>query len=155
MIQMLRTIDKKLDNTQTIYKIKPYIEPLIGFMNLIKTKLLVLEDNSKQNINEEADDFEAALQKFLDGANKIMDEHNNSSDYNKNNPEHIELDRGSKYIRLIRAGAGQRSALGFIDKTNGAVLKAAGWKTPAKNFARGNIYDDKNGTGRFYWTGIS
>ena len=32
----------------------------------------------------------------------------------------------------------------FIDKTNGDVLKPAGWKAPAKH-PRGNIYDEHDG----------
>lgn len=46
---------------------------------------------------------------------------------------------GRKYARLVtqRDGA-PRSAMGFIDMTNGDILKADGWKAPAKH-ARGNI----------------
>lgn len=73
----------------------------------------------------------------------------------------IEAQEGPKYIRLVRVEFfnGERtkggSAFGFVDKTNGNVLKAAGWKAPAKNFARGNIFAEDFGLGRVYWTSIS
>lgn len=40
-----------------------------------------------------------------------------------------------------------RSCWGFIDLTNGDVLKSDGWKKPAKH-ARGNIRDDRQGMGQ-------
>lgn len=72
----------------------------------------------------------------------------------------IEAQEGPKFIRLVRVEFynGERrpggSAFGFVDKTNGNVLKAAGWKAPAKNFARGNIFKEDFGVGRVYWTSI-
>ena len=47
---------------------------------------------------------------------------------------------GRKYARLVSVyGNGvSRSAMGFIDLTTGNILKADGWKAPAKH-ARGNI----------------
>lgn len=51
---------------------------------------------------------------------------------------------GSKYIRIVRAGTGQRSVHCFIDRSNGDILKAAGWVGPAKH-ARGNIFADDIG----------
>ena len=62
-------------------------------------------------------------------------------------------ERGKRFIRIVAEGNGQRSAWAFVDMTNGDVLKADGWKGPAKG-ARGNIFDSHNGTGRVRWTGI-
>ena len=51
---------------------------------------------------------------------------------------------GSKYIKVY-SGANQRSVHSFIClKDNGKfkkgdILKAAGWSSPARNFARGNV----------------
>jgi hypothetical protein len=60
---------------------------------------------------------------------------------------------GRKYIKIISGG----SVWGFIvanddDKifTKGTILKPAGWKTPARNFSRGNIID---GGYTICWTG--
>lgn len=59
---------------------------------------------------------------------------------------------GKRYAKLI---ADDRSAFGFVDLTNGDVLKANSWASPARNFARGNIYDQFGGVGRVRWTSIS
>ncbi len=60
---------------------------------------------------------------------------------------------GSKYIKLIRGGG----VWGFIVKTDndkkfvkGDILKAAGYNTPARNKARGNIFADSFSVA---WTG--
>ena len=49
---------------------------------------------------------------------------------------------GRKFVRLVREAelypGSSRSAFGFIDMSNGDILKADGWKKPAKH-ARGNI----------------
>jgi hypothetical protein len=57
----------------------------------------------------------------------------------------LTLDVGGRYIRLVQyhnvetlTGAYVHA---FVDKTNGDLLKAAGWKAPAKG-ARGNLLDD-------------
>jgi hypothetical protein len=68
--------------------------------------------------------------------------------------------KGSKYIKITTGG----SVWGFIVNTKtdkkfkyGDLLKAAGWKAPARNFARGNVIDDtveslrKNSV---RWTGV-
>ena len=48
---------------------------------------------------------------------------------------------GRRYARIfVRHGdAGGRYALGFVDLTSGDLLKADGWKGPAKG-VRGNIH---------------
>ena len=61
---------------------------------------------------------------------------------------------GGKYIKVITGP--QRSVHSFIVKADdgkfkrGDILKAAGWATPAKNFARGNILA---GNYTVSWTG--
>lgn len=45
---------------------------------------------------------------------------------------------GGKFIRLVITLGGQRSVHAFVDKSNGDLLKSAGWKAPAKG-ARGNL----------------
>jgi hypothetical protein len=58
---------------------------------------------------------------------------------------------GRKYARLVTENptGNSRSALGFIDLTNGDILKADGWKAPAKH-ARGNI---RQGDASNLWNG--
>ena len=63
---------------------------------------------------------------------------------------------GQKYVKIIR----DNSVWGFIVNTDndkvfkkGDILKAAGWNAPARNAARGNIFDDDyyiNWTGPLY-----
>lgn len=54
----------------------------------------------------------------------------------------VVVEPGRKYARLVDTNeigeTVRRSAMGFIDLTNGDILKADGWKAPAKH-ARGNI----------------
>lgn len=51
---------------------------------------------------------------------------------------------GNRYIRI----ASDRSVHSFIDRTNGDVLKPAGFKAPAKH-ARGNLFAGQNGAEAF------
>ena len=63
---------------------------------------------------------------------------------------------GSKYIKVY-SGTNQRSVHSFIClKDNGKfkkgdILKAAGWSSPARNFARGNVITKQYGATT--WTG--
>jgi hypothetical protein len=74
---------------------------------------------------------------------KMIEEFNKSLSYTD----------GKKYIKIIR----ENSVWGFIVKDSdnkfkrGDILKAAGWATPAKNKARGNIIDQDFSWVR--WTG--
>jgi hypothetical protein len=69
----------------------------------------------------------------------------------------LSYEYGSKYVKIMTDG----SVWGFIslgkDKKfqRGDILKAANWKTPAKNAARGNLYRDYrvNWTGPYYLRG--
>ena len=45
---------------------------------------------------------------------------------------------GVRYARIVIAGQVSRSVYCFIDLENGDILKAEGWKKPAKH-ARGNL----------------
>ena len=62
----------------------------------------------------------------------------------------------TKYIRIMACddSRDQRSAWGFINLENGDVLKTDGWKKPALNFSRGNIYNADHGASRLKWTGV-
>ena len=68
--------------------------------------------------------------------------------------EGLELKFGSKYVKIMSGG----SAHSFIVNTDkdskfkkGDILMAASWSTPARNFPRGNIFDDDYNV---RWTGV-
>ena len=63
----------------------------------------------------------------------------------------VTFEPGSKYLRVVmadgyRTTGTHRSAYAFIVAKDmgqfkvGDILKAASWKAPAKNFARGNVF---------------
>ena len=98
-------------------------------------------------------DFETRLEQFVALCQeKINKEHSN--------PQKLTIDpKGKKYKRIvIGEGTPHCSVYCFVavgdSKTKGMgtvkagdVLKSASWKTPAKG-ARGNIFDEDNGTSR-------
>lgn len=103
--------------------------------------------------------FHTALEAFRAIADALVKEHFEKSwddDNRKKYPDfpvpQITIMPGARYVRLVR---GQRkpisgevmegqSAFCFVDMTNGDILKASGWKAPAKG-KRGSIYDADGG----------
>ena len=67
--------------------------------------------------------------------------------------ESLSFKMGSKYVKVVQRGA----VHSFIVNTNddpkfafGDILKSASYSAPARNFARGNIFDETYGA---TWTG--
>jgi hypothetical protein len=56
----------------------------------------------------------------------------------------ISVERGSKNVRVVKSDKAQRSVHCFVRIADGAILKADGWKKPAKH-ARGSIYAPDHG----------
>ena len=81
------------------------------------------------------------------------------SDMERDYCEGLEITEGSRYFKIISDKRNSRSVCGFIAKAGdkkfreGDMLKAAGWATPARNFARGNVLDG-TGVDTVRWTGI-
>lgn len=91
------------------------------------------------------EEFNTALQTFLDGCQAIHTAH--MCQYPNVPADVISAKWGKRYIKIIRNAQGVGGSVHcFVDATNGDVLKAAGWKVPAKH-ARGNIFDEHNGLG--------
>lgn len=68
----------------------------------------------------------------------------------------VEFDEGKKYVKVVSiSGGGSRSVFCFVEKENGNIWRAASWKAPARNFVRGNVFDQASYVGRIRWTGIS
>jgi hypothetical protein len=63
-------------------------------------------------------------------------------------PCSIRIDEGSKYCKVVRYEPGKdngTSVHSFIRKVDGAILKAASWKAPALNYARGFVTESDYG----------
>ena len=99
------------------------------------------------NSNE---NFAAALATFVEHCQGMINDH-----YEQDLPnlvaDVLSIDpRGKKYARIVVSSApghgSSRSVYCFVNKENGDVLKAAGWKAPAKH-ARGTIYGPPEGYG--------
>ena len=85
-----------------------------------------------------------------DSRRKIKDDM--ISEYNRE----ISYSDGSKYVKIVTGN----SVWGFVVRVHndkkfrfGDILKPAGWKTPARNFSRGNVIDGN--FGGVSWTGAS
>ena len=92
-------------------------------------------------------DFDTALATFVAGCQSII-ERNIEANFPSVTVPTLSVDpRGKKYKRIVRTGPGETSVHCFVHAETGDVLKAAGWKAPAKG-ARGNIFDDHNGLAR-------
>lgn len=53
---------------------------------------------------------------------------------------HFEVEYGQKFARIVRDDS-QRCVYCFVDLSNGDILKADGWKKPAKG-KRGSIWNE-------------
>lgn len=97
--------------------------------------------------NFTATEFEARMAVVMTGIKAMSDEYMTRRFPTLNKYTFTTMP-GSRYIRIVRSdsfnvaagGSVSRCVWGFVDKTNGDILKAAGWKAPAKH-ARGNIFD--------------
>jgi len=69
--------------------------------------------------------------------------------------EGLTFEEGRKYIKVVKTLGTQKMVWGFLMKEDdkkfkaGDILKAASWASPARNQARGNIFEDY----RIAWTG--
>lgn len=89
--------------------------------------------------------FDEALTTFVNGCQKTMDEHF-AKHYPGSRAPKISTMTGKRYVRVVKEDqhGRDRSVHCFVDMTTGDVLKAKGWKAPAKG-PRGNIYSPLHG----------
>ena len=59
------------------------------------------------------------------------------------------VELGRKYARIWKASARNgevishtMSVVGFVSMEDGSLWKAAGWKSPARNYSRGSLFND-------------
>lgn len=89
--------------------------------------------------NFEIAGLKARVEGFMAGLKKMCAEHYAKS-YGASDAPEFSLDMGVKYIRVVRGRPGSKSVHCFINREDGAVLKAASWKAPAKH-PRSNVFD--------------
>jgi len=86
-------------------------------------------------------DFDKKFDEFLEGCQKIVDEGMHNFSWERK----LTARKGSKYIKIIAEEVGTQlgasTVWGFVEKSNGDILKPANWNRPAKH-NRGNIFDE-------------
>ena len=92
--------------------------------------------------------FDAAANAWLASAQTLINDRFAAS-FPTQEPHILVFQPGSRYIRVVktRADGGSDGVYCFLDTVNGNVLKAANFKAPSQNGARGNIYQPENGLG--------
>lgn len=97
--------------------------------------------------------FDAALTAFVAKLDGIHQAYNDTKRdlFPEGYYDKIELEAGSKFIRVVHGTKGSHSVYCFVEKATGNILKAAGWKAPAKG-ARGNIYKPETYAGADLYT---
>ena len=93
-------------------------------------------------------DIKTALRSYLEHIYADYNKFNGTEEFRARFAEGLEFKMGKKYVKVIH----HRSVHSFIvnvhDDPNfkfGDILKAASWSAPAKNFARGNIFEGNFG----------
>ena len=69
--------------------------------------------------------------------------------------ESVDFTVGSKYIKVVTGGSVHSFVVNSETDSKfplGTILKAASWKTPARNFGRGNVLEETFDGVR--WTGV-
>lgn len=95
-------------------------------------------------MNEE---FKAALDNYVAHVQKVNDDNIKAVWSGKDgwyeHGDDIVTSSGKKYVRIMksRRNTDGNSVHSFVDTELGNIWKPASWKAPAKNFARGNIFD--------------
>jgi hypothetical protein len=85
-------------------------------------------------------DFNAALDAFVKATQQALIDHYERN-YTRVWAPRLTVERGLKNVRIVANdnSGSSRSVFCFVRIADGAILKAAGWKAPAKH-ARGSIY---------------
>lgn len=99
------------------------------------------EDAANRRPGADQEDFEGALAAFLDSIRELQAAYF-AKNFKSLKPPTISIDPGAKkYLRIVQDNGTQRSVYCFVDKATGDILKADGWRRPAKH-VRGSIFDN-------------
>lgn len=106
-------------------------------------------------VKKGADTIEAGIANLIAGANEDYMAWVVNDAMKKEFTEDWVIETGSKYVKILTNNGGEVWAFvvkGDNDKKfkKGDILKPAGWATPARNGARGNVLD---GGYSINWTG--
>jgi hypothetical protein len=116
----------------------PYHKQILDIINKKKTDRETSTISTTQTPNVKVTPNSPQFKAWMAGVQEIINRNYTTSPTPA--PKMIFMD-GKRYIRIVEVMSGnQRMAFAFIDKTNGDVLKTAGWNAPARH-ARGNLFD--------------
>ena len=90
-----------------------------------------------------ADNGMSRLEKYMDMVQWKNDQNYERNGYTFSDTPKVTADVGSKYERVVKVDQlnGSRSVHTFVNLDNGDILKSGGWKAPAPNGVRGNIFE--------------
>lgn len=85
--------------------------------------------------------FEAAVETYVDNIrnNHVTYWRKQLSDSTLAERDTFTVNKGRKYIKVVRNTPSQKFVHSFIDKETGDIFKSSTWSSPAKH-ARGNIF---------------
>ena len=88
-------------------------------------------------------EVEFHLPEFLGECVAMLNEHYETKFPRLNVPD-VKVKEGGKFYKVYKdEGEYHKSVWFFVSKEDGLIWKPASWKSPAKNFPRGNILEDK------------
>ncbi len=93
------------------------------------------------------EEIDFGIEKYVEGVREKILKHYKTRLPNLT-PCAIRIDEGSKYCKVVKYEPGKdwgTSVHSFVRKADGAILKAASWKAPALNYARGFVTESDYG----------
>ena len=92
-------------------------------------------------------DVQERINGYVEMVQGKMNDYWNLMNYTHAAPHNIYVEYGKKYARVVHADASgpSRSVHTFVNMINGDILKSGGWKAPAPNGVRGNIFENDFG----------
>ena len=85
-------------------------------------------------------DVQERLTSYVEMIQGKMNAYYKAMNFTHSSPDDITVDFGKKYARVCHENGVQRSVHTFVNMINGDILKSGGWKAPAPNGVRGNIF---------------
>ena len=88
-------------------------------------------------------DVQDRLDKYVALVQQKNNQYYKANGFTFSDPPVVTVDYGKKYARIVKNDQlnGGRSVHTFVNLLNGDILKSGGWKAPAPNGVRGNIFD--------------